>query len=125
MAKSAGNLSGLTNDHFAPVSAEAEYHLAHDPEAGRLEFQADDEQQEYDTEFREVQDVLRLVDEPESERADQDSRAQVTEHGTKPQALADRHADDCREQIDDGFLENCHTAIPGGYEEVRSVIGAG
>ena len=59
--------------------------------------------------------MLGLVDEREAERADKDTGAQVAEHGTEAKALADRHTDNCRKQIDDGFVQNCHAAIPGQY----------
>ena len=49
----------------------------------RLEFQPDNEQQEYDAEFGKVEDLFAIDDEP-SDWSDRDSGGQIAKHGSQP-----------------------------------------
>jgi hypothetical protein len=81
--------------------AEAEDLAAQRPQPRGLHFQPDDEQQHDDAEFGGVEDVFGVGEEPETERADGESRCEIAEHRAEAEAAKDRHRDDaCAEQSD-------------------------
>ncbi len=48
-----------------------------------------------------MQDVFDVADEGQAERADDDARGEVAEHGAESQPATQRHADDRGEQVDE------------------------
>ena len=85
-----GNRDGRgRNQHLQ--RAETEQQLAEHPQPGRLQLEADDEQQEHDADLGEVQDVLGIADESDAERADHEPGAQVAEYVPKADEAKDRH----------------------------------
>ena len=101
--------------------AEAEDVAAHRPEPRGLHLEADDEEEHHDAELGDVQDRLRIVEEPEAERADREARREVAEHRAEAEPLEERHRDDRRgEQHDDRHdveaVAGSHRGgVPGGF----------
>jgi hypothetical protein len=67
--------------------SKAEDFFPEPPETRRLHFQADDEEEHHDAEFSDVQDRLRIGEEPEAERPDDQARGEVTKYGAEPEPL--------------------------------------
>jgi hypothetical protein len=108
--------------------AHAEDRLAHDPQPRRLQLEADHEQQQYDAEFREVQDPLDVGEQPESPGPDQNSGHQVAEHGAQIEVTEDRYGDDGGRQQDcdlDCQAHGCLSRAGGdGSNPVRRAMPA-
>ena len=74
--------------------AEAEDLPAQRPELPRPHLEADQEQEQHHPELGDVQDRLRVAEQPESERPDQESRAEVAEHCAEAEPAEQGHGDD-------------------------------
>ncbi len=59
--------------------AEPEDDAPHDPKARRLQFKADDEQQQHDAELGDVHDLADIAEQAQSPRADDETRRHVAE----------------------------------------------
>ena len=68
------------------------------PQPRRLHFQADHEQEHDDAELGDMQDRLRIGEQAEPERADDQPRGQIAEHRAEAEPLEDRHRDDAGRQ---------------------------
>ena len=62
---------------------------------------AHDEQQEHDTEFGQVPDLVHIVDQRKDGRPDKDARDQETGHGTEAGGAEERYREHGRGQQDD------------------------
>ncbi len=81
--------------------AETEDVVLERPQARRLQFETDDEQEHHDAEFGDAEDRFRVVEDPQPERADGDAGDQVADHRAEADPLEDRDRDDaCAEQGD-------------------------
>jgi hypothetical protein len=85
-------------------TAEAEDVLAHLPQACRLQFQADDEEQQHDAELGDGQDLFAAADQP-ADRADDDAGRDIAEHRAEPQPLEERCRDDGAAEQQKCFVE--------------------
>ena len=78
--------------------AEAEDLAPQAPQPRRLHLEPDDEQEHHHAEFGDVQDGLRVGEQPQPERADHEAGGQVAQHRAEPEPLEERHRDDARRQ---------------------------
>ena len=91
---------------------ESENRATQHPQARRLQFQANDEKQQHDADFREMQDVVDGGNELESAGTDDDAGREIAEHRAELEAPEQRHGNDRRGQEDGGFAENVHHLTP-------------
>ena len=75
------------------------------PQARRLHFQPDDEEEHHHAEFCHVQNGFRIREETDPERTNGQARREVAQHGSQPQPLEYRNGDDGRAQQDDDVDE--------------------
>ncbi len=80
--------------------ADAEYRLAHQPQALGRQLKADDEKQQDHAQFGNVRDAFGIADQAQGLRPDGHASEQVTDHGPQLQALGQWDGDDCGEQED-------------------------
>jgi hypothetical protein len=73
--------------------AEPEYGAPQTPEPRGLHFQPDDEKEHDNAELCDVQDCLRVGEQPEPEGADDEAGGEIAQHRAEPDALEDRHRD--------------------------------
>jgi len=85
--------------------AESEYDSPHDPQAGRLQFQTNDEQQQHHAELRDLRDVLDIADEPQAPGPDDEARSDVTENRAEPEEPEHRYGQHGGGQQDSGLGE--------------------
>ena len=97
---------GACNENLR--GTESEYRAVQDPQPRRLQFEADDEKEKHDAEFREMQDVVDGGDELQPPRTDDDARSQVAEHRAELEASEQRHGNDRGGKEEGGFAENAH-----------------
>ena len=74
-------------------AAESEHRRAERPQPDRLEFQADDEQQQHDAELGDMEhglDLIERVDEAEAPGSDQNASKQIAKDGTDTQPFRQR-----------------------------------
>ena len=72
--------------------AEAEDRAPHGEQAGELELEADEEQQQHDAELRHRQDRLRIAKQADAERTDDDAGREIRDDRREPDDARDRHA---------------------------------
>ena len=96
-----GGDGGRTDEDLG--GPEAENHFPQHPEPRWLQFEPDDEEQEHDTEFGEVQDVVGVVNETESERPDDDAGGQVSEHRAETETATQGDHRNSRDEKNDRF----------------------
>ncbi len=93
-------------------SAEADDGLSHDPQAFRLQFQADDEQQQHDPEFGEMQNLVHVAHQAQPRRPDGGPGSQVAQHGAQPDSLEYRHQKDRGEQKQRRLFDKTQSDTP-------------
>ncbi len=87
-------------------ATETEDRGPHPPQFPEVEFEADDEQHQDDTEFGEVHHLLAFrADDSENRGADQRTDDQISEHRPETQPLAQRCGNRRRQQVDEGVEE--------------------
>ncbi len=79
--------------------------MAQVPEHARFELEPDQEEHHDDAELGEVLQVLGLVADEAQDRADDDARHQVAQHGSEPQPCRDRHRDHRGDEVDRRLIE--------------------
>ena len=87
------------------------------PQPRRLHLESDDEQEHHHAEFGDMQDRLRVGEQPQPERADHEPGRQVAQHRPETRPLEQRNGDDRRaQQRDDmhqiGSLLRCRHLRP-------------
>ena len=99
--------------------AETEHAAPHDPQAGRLQLDADDEQKEDDTELRQVPYLVHGGDETQPLGPHQGAGHQETQYRAESEALKQQHRDDRRCQQD----ENVGDVVGLSHESARTMQG--
>ena len=89
-------------------AAQPEHRPAHGPEAPRLEFEADDEQQQNDAELGEVKDRLLVVDQVQRPRPHDHPRQHVAQHRAQSGPLGQRDDDHGGGEKDRNLSEKRH-----------------
>ena len=84
-------------DHHLQA-AEAEYLAAQPPQMRGLHFQTDDEQKHHHAKFGDMNNRLRIGDEPQPERANGKPGGEITQYRAEAEALEQRHGDHRRAQ---------------------------
>ncbi len=79
--------------------------LAQRPQLGGPHLEPDQEQEQHDAQFGDVQDGLRVVEERETEGADQQAGTEVAEDGAQAELAKQRDRDDGGRQQDDRMTE--------------------
>jgi len=74
--------------------------LAHRPQLGQAEFQADDEHQEHHAELGQVAQAGRILRQRQRVRADHHTHHQIPQHGRQPEHAAAHHAQHGGQQIE-------------------------
>ena len=85
--------------------SEPEDFLAQCPQLGGPHLEPDQEQEQHDAQFGDVQDGLRVVEERETEGADQQAGTEIAEDGTQAELAKQRDGDDGGRQQDDCMSE--------------------
>jgi hypothetical protein len=88
------------------AEAQPEHRLAENPEPMRPEFEADQEQQHHDAEFRDRRDSRDIGDEAQPGRADHRAGDQVAKNAAEPQPARDRDGDRRRAKQGDQRLKH-------------------
>src|SRR4051812_6871950 len=74
-------------------TTQSEYGMAQRPQAGGLEFQPDEEEQQHDAYFREVQRCVRVGNQSQAPWADDRARREIAEHRAELHPPEQRHDD--------------------------------
>ena len=85
--------------------AEAEDRAAQRPEALRVQFEADQEQQQHHAELGEVQHRLRLRDQAQAPGTDRHAGDEIAEHRAEAEPLEERHRDHAGGEIHQRLFE--------------------
>ncbi len=96
-------------------AAEPEDQPPHAPQAGGLELQPHEEQQERNPELSEPDHVLGVGHDGKSPRTEQHSGGKVAEHGTEFQPLKERDENDDSQQKNRGELMKVHKRCDGWW----------
>ena len=103
-------------------TAEAEHGPAQHPQAARLEFESDEEQQQHHAELGELHRGLHLADQAETPRTDQHPGGQIPQHCAQPGTPEERHQKYRGDQEDRGLFKSVHGISPEGVpdqDEIR------
>ena len=87
---------------------QAKHVAAHDPQARRLQLQADDEQQQHDAELGDLREPADVADQVQAPWADDQARGDVAEDRGQAHQAKQRHRDDGGGQQDRGFGQGDH-----------------
>jgi len=80
--------------HRTTCAAPSPKTIRHDPQARRLQLEADDEEQQYDAELRDLADVGEVVEEAQAPRPDDEPGRYIAEDGAQVQESEQRHCQD-------------------------------
>ena len=93
-------------------AAQPEHRPAHRPQAARLQFQADDEQQEDDAELREMEDLLLVVDQVQRPGSHDHARQHIAQHRAQSGSPGERNDDHGGGEKDRDLFEKSHLCTP-------------
>src|SRR6185312_14095515 len=84
---------------------ESENDASHDPQACGLQLQSDHEQQQHDSEVRDMRDACTVLDQAQSPRTDDESRGHITQDRAQVDEPEQRNRYDSGGQEDSGLGE--------------------
>ena len=84
---------------------------AHRTQLGQIEFEANDEHQEYHTKLTEVTNAIGVLGQRQSVGPDDHANHQVTQHGRQFKRAAGHHAQHGSQQIEQGQFQGSHARI--------------
>ena len=94
------------------------------PQPRRLHLEPDHEQEHHDAELGDMQDRLRIGEQPQSERADGEAGGEIAEHGAEAGALEQRNRDHGRAQERD-HVDQIGTLFRRRHRALRALQTAG
>ena len=90
---------------------EAENVVPHPPQAGWVELEPDEEEQEDDSDLGDLQHRLAAVDEPEQLRPDESAGDEIAQGRSEPEAAEEEHEDEREAEQDHSVAEQRHGSV--------------